>query len=56
MPQAMIMPKKLFHDKNGKPLAFGKVYTYQAGTVIPKETFTNENGDIANTNPVILNG
>lgn len=52
----MIMPKKYFFDKNGNPLAYGKVYTYQAGTTINKETFTTEGGTVANTNPVILNG
>ncbi len=52
----MIMPKKYFFDANGDPLAFGKVYTYQAGTTNNKETFTTEDGDVANTNPVILNG
>ncbi len=52
----MVTPKKYFFDRSGKPLAFGKVYTYQAGTNINQETFTSEAGDIANTNPVILNG
>ena len=56
MAQAMIMPKKYFFDKNGKPIALVKIYTYQAGTTISKETFTTENGDIANTNPLILHG
>ena len=56
MAQAIIMPKKYFFDKDGNPLAYGKVYTYQAGTTIDKETFTTENGDVANTNPIILNG
>lgn len=52
----MIMPKKYFFDKDGNPLAFGKIYTYQAGTTTNKETFTSEAGDVANPNPVILNG
>lgn len=56
MAQAMVMPKKYFFDRNGRPLAFGKVYTYQAGTNINQETFKGEAGDIANTNPIILNG
>lgn len=56
MAQAMVMPKKYFFDRNGRPLAFGKVYTYQAGTNINQETFKSEAGDIANTNPIILNG
>ena len=56
MPQAMIMPKKYFFDKDGNPLAYGKVYTYQKGTTINKETFTKGSGGVPNTNPVILNG
>ena len=56
MAQAMVMPKKYFFDRNGRPLAFGKVYTYQAGTNINQETFQSEAGDAANTNPIILNG
>lgn len=40
----------------GEPLAFGKVYTYLAGTNTPKTTFTSESGETANANPVILNG
>lgn len=56
MAQAMIMPKKYFFDKDNLPLAFGKIYTYQAGTTTNKPTFTTEVGDVANSNPVILNG
>jgi hypothetical protein len=37
-------------------LAFGKVFTYQAGTNTPKATFVSEDGVTENTNPVILNG
>jgi hypothetical protein len=53
---AMIMPKKYFFDRNGKPLAFGKIYTKQAGTEINKPTYTTEVGDVENSNPIILNG
>lgn len=56
MTQAMIMPKKYFFDNDGNPLAFGKVYTYQAGTTTPKATYTTEDGTVENANPVILNG
>ena len=36
------------------PLAFGKVYTYESGTSVPKPTFTDETLAVPNTNPVIL--
>lgn len=55
MPTAIIGPKFYAWDDNGNPLSGGKVYTYQAGTNKPKATFTGENGETANTNPVILN-
>ena len=56
MSQAMIMPKKRFYDSNGKPLALGKIYTYQAGTTdAPRPTYTTAIGNVENTNPIILN-
>lgn len=39
---------------DGKPLAGGKVYTYEAGTTTLKNTYTTHEGDVPNTNPVIL--
>lgn len=57
MAVSMIGPKFYAWDRNGKPLAFGKLYTYHAGAAsIPKDTYTSENGSVANGNPVILNG
>ena len=41
-------------DNNGDPLSGGKLFAYEAGTSTPKDTFTDESGDTANTNPVIL--
>lgn len=38
----------------GLPLAGGKLYTYQAGSSSPWPTYTDVNGNIANTNPIIL--
>jgi hypothetical protein len=38
------------------PLVGGKVYFYAAGTTTPKDTYTDEGGLTANTNPVILDG
>ena len=43
-----------FLGTNGQPLAGGKLYTYQAGSSTPLPTYTNNNGTIANTNPIIL--
>jgi hypothetical protein len=44
-----------FFDNNGVPLSGGLIYTYQAGSSTPLSTFTDINGTIANTNPIILN-
>mgnify|MGYP003633279796 FL=1 len=52
----MIGPKFYGFGKDGKPLAFGKLYTYQARTNTPKDTYQSEDQVVANTNPVILNG
>ena len=54
--QAMIMPKKYMWDRDGNPLAFGKVYTKETDDITDKVTYTTEDADVANTNPVILNG
>lgn len=43
-----------FFDNNGDPLSGGKLYTYTAGTVTPKQTFTNQGGATPNANPLIL--
>lgn len=39
---------------DGKPLAGGKVWTYEAGTTTPKTTYTTMQGNVPNANPVIL--
>lgn len=56
MAVSMIGPKFYAFGRDGKPLAFGKVYTYKARTNEPKSTYQSEDGVVANTNPVILNG
>jgi len=57
MAVSIIGPKFYAWDSDtGKPLAFGKVYTYQAGTNTPKATFQSEDAVTENTNPVVLNG
>ncbi|AUR95711.1 SGNH hydrolase-type esterase domain protein [Vibrio phage 1.211.B._10N.222.52.F11] len=53
---SIIGPKFYAWDRNGKPLAFGKLYTYRARTNAPKATYQSEDAVVENTNPVILNG
>lgn len=45
-----------FYATNGKtPLSGGQVFTYEAGTSTKKDTFTTQVGDVAQSNPIILN-
>lgn len=41
-------------DSSGNPLSSGKLYTYAAGTLTSKATYTTQAGDVANANPVVL--
>jgi len=42
-------------DANGNPLVGGKIYAYEAGSfTIAKDTYSDQEGTIPNTNPVIL--
>lgn len=43
-----------FFDNNGVPLAGGLIYTYQAGSSTLLSTYTTSGGNIANTNPIVL--
>jgi len=43
-----------FVDDYGKPVAGGKVWTYESGTTTPKATYADPDGTSVNTNPVIL--
>lgn len=43
-----------FYDKDGQPLSGGKVYTYEAGTSTPLDTYKDVDFKISNTNPIIL--
>jgi hypothetical protein len=45
---------QLFSD-NGVPLAGGKIYSYVAGTTTPTATYTTSAGNIAHSNPIVLN-
>lgn len=50
-------PNTVFTDEDFVPLAGGKLYTYQAGTSTPQDTYAQSDLDpgSANSNPVILN-
>ena len=43
-------------DNNGNPLAGGKIYTYLAGTTTNAATYTTSAGNIAHSNPIVLDG
>lgn len=44
-----------FFDDSGNVLTGGKIYTYAAGTTTPQVTYTTVAGNIAWSNPIILN-
>lgn len=44
-----------FFGTDGKPLAGGKICTYQAGTTTPLATYTDATAGTSNDNPIILN-
>ena len=44
-----------FFDNNGVILSGGLVYTYAAGTTTPQATYTTSAGNVAHTNPIVLN-
>lgn len=46
---------QLFND-NGDPLAGGKIYTYLAGSTTNAATYTTSAGNIAHSNPIVLDG
>jgi hypothetical protein len=46
---------QLFND-NGDPLAGGTINTYLAGTTTNTPTYTTSAGNIAHTNPIVLDG
>jgi hypothetical protein len=43
-----------FFDNTGQVLTGGKLYTYAAGTTTPAVTYTTNAGNVAHTNPIIL--
>jgi hypothetical protein len=54
MAGALVFPEFRAFDDNGDPLAGGFVYTYEAGSLTPKDTYTTALLNVANTNPVEL--
>ena len=44
-----------FFDNSGNVLTGGQLYTYQAGTTTPQASYTTSAGNVARTNPVVLN-
>ena len=43
-----------FFDNNGVPLTGGKLFTYAGGTTTPQASYTTIVGNVAHTNPIIL--
>jgi hypothetical protein len=43
-----------FFTNTGAVLTGGKLYTYAAGTTTPQVTYTTSSGNVARTNPVVL--
>lgn len=57
MTTAVLCPLAIqkFWANDGTPLAYGKVYTYQAGSTTPTATYTDSTGGTSNANPITLN-
>lgn len=43
-----------FLTNAGTPLSGGLIYTYQAGSSTPLATYTDNSGNVANANPIVL--
>ncbi|OUM01676.1 hypothetical protein [Variovorax sp. JS1663] len=54
MTKVALAPFPVFYDDDGNPLSGGKVFTYDAGTLVNRATYTDRNGGTPNANPVIL--
>ena len=51
----MPIPKQQYFVSGGQPLVGGKLYTFGAGTIVNKPTYTDAAGTVAQANPIILN-
>lgn len=47
------LPRALWIDSSGNPLAGGKLYFYEAGTSTPLDTYSDNSLSSANANPVV---
>ena len=50
----LLPPILMFADEEGKPLAGGKLYTYEAGTTTPQPLYTDVLRTVPFSNPIIL--
>ena len=50
----MFAPKFHVDDESGSPLSGGLVYTYDAGTTTPKDTYADSGAVTPNANPTVL--
>lgn len=48
------LPIQKFFGNNGRPLAGGLLFTYDAGTSTKVATYTDASGSVQNTNPIVL--
>lgn len=48
------LPIQKFFSNNGRPLAGGLLFTYEAGTSTPQVTYTDASGMTPNSNPIVL--
>lgn len=54
MAELLPVLRQRFFDSNGDPLSGGKLYSYLSGTVTPLSTFSDRDGLVPNTNPIVL--
>ena len=47
-------PRQQYLDANGDPLSGGLLFTYAAGTTTKTATYTTSVGNVANSNPIVL--
>jgi hypothetical protein len=46
--------RQQFYDSAGNPIVGGKLFTYLAGTTTKANTYTTSVGNVANSNPIVL--
>lgn len=47
-------PRQQFLDTSGDPYSGAKLFSYAAGTTTKQNTYTTSAGDVANSNPIVL--